>query len=231
MESDDLMLKELECYKARYANIINHYKQKVHFSSSTGERLNKMSSLSTYKRGCADLDSNAGHCVEKDVISENTENIKNIENREKTENKENTENVEVSPTAAYKMSIYDSVVSIDEYWLMQPVSRWWWSQSRENVYNYFDTEFWVFLQYLEECMTELDASSVSKKTVNHCGDVINFLDELLPSLVYLKTIYPTYSRLNDLVQDIVELLYIYYSSIERQLNHLSTQFLVEEMMI
>lgn len=228
MESDDLMVKELECYKARYANIINHYKQKVHFSSSTGERLNKMSSLSTYRHGCTDLDTNTRHCLEKNVISENTESTENTENREKTEN---TENVEVSLTTAYKMSIYDSVVSIDEYWLMQSVSRWWWSQSRENVYNYFDTEFWVFLQYLEECMTELDASSVSKKTVNQCGDVINFLDELLPSLVYLKTIYPTYSRLNDLVQDIVELLYIYYSSIERQLNHLSTQFLVEEMII
>lgn len=222
MKSNDLMLKGLELYKAKYANIINHYKQKVHFSSnSTGDRLNKMFSLSSYRSAGNDSDESDKGYVE------NTEGG----DVEKTMETEKTDKAEAPAVTAYKISIYDSVVSIDDYWLMQPVSRWWWSQSRDNVYKYFDTEFWGFLQYLEECMTELDATSVSKITVNQCGDVINLLDELLPSLVYLKTIYPTYSRLNDLIQDIVELLYVYYNSMERQLNHLTTQFLVEEMTI
>lgn len=209
------MLKELEPFKLKYANIINHYKQKAHFSSNIHKQQD-ISNLSSFTQS----QSPDGKTYQNDNNETNTSDLNQYPPKV---------NQNHSASSLYKISIYDSIVNIDEYWIMQPVSRWWWSQSRENVYDYFNHEFWNLLDFLEKCMTTLDKPTVAKKTLHDCSNIVNFMDELLPSLVFLKTIYPTYTQLTDLLQDIVDILYIYYNSMEQQLNHLSKQVLVEEM--
>ena len=132
----------------------------------------------------------------------------------------------------HKLSVYGSVVSVDEYWFLQPVSRWWWSQSRENIYNHFDEEFWKMTQFMEECLHVLEKSRdevPTKKLVEYATECVEFLDELLPALQNLKSVYPEFDEFNELLDTIVDILRIYHDSIDRELSFLSRGLLVEEL--
>lgn len=132
----------------------------------------------------------------------------------------------------HKLSVYGSVVSVDEYWFMQPVSRWWWSQSRENIYNHFDEEFWKMTQFMEECLHVLEKSREevpTKKLVEYASECVEFLDKLLPALQNLKSVYPEFDEFNELLDTIVDILRIYHDSIDRELSFLSRGLLVEEL--
>ena len=132
----------------------------------------------------------------------------------------------------HKLSVYSSVVSVDEYWFMQPVSRWWWSQSRENIYNHFDEEFWKMTQFMEECLHVLEKSRdevPTKKLVEYATECVEFLDQLLPALQNLKSVYPEFDEFNELLDTIVDILRIYHDSIDRELSFLSRGLLVEEL--
>ena len=145
--------------------------------------------------------------------------------------KNNVENSEEG-IKHYKLSVYDRMVSVDEYWFMQPVSRWWWSQSRTSIYNHFDKEFWKMTQFMEECLHMLEKSRdevATRKSVNYATECVEFLDKLLPALQNLKSVYPEFDEFNELLDTIVDILRIYHDSIDRELSILSRGLLVEEL--
>lgn len=137
------------------------------------------------------------------------------------------------PDGHFKISVYEGVVTVDpySYWVVHALSRWWNSQSRECVFNHFNEEFWTLVQFLERCILELEKDIVAKSILNEISNVVEFLQELLPALIYLKGVYPSFTKFNVLLQDIVDIVYIYENAIERRVQHLIHMGLVEDLLV
>lgn len=142
----------------------------------------------------------------------------------------------------WKLSIYDDVVLVEEYdyWMFRAMSRWWYSQSRTNVYNYFDREFWSLLRFLEQCEqcsdggpsptqpTQTDAQPSDERLLSEC---VEFMEELMPALVHLKAVYPDYEMFHELLQDIVDSIVVYHEAMDDGLKSLSRKRLLESAML
>lgn len=140
---------------------------------------------------------------------------------------------QLHPEGHFKISVYEGVVTVDpySYWVVHALSRWWNSQSRESVFDHFNEEFWTLVQFLERCILELERDIVAKSIVIEINHVVEFLHELLPALVYLKGVYPSFVKFNALLQDIVDIVYIYEGAIERRVQHLTHLGLVEDLLV
>lgn len=140
---------------------------------------------------------------------------------------------QLHPEGHFKISVYDGVVTVDpySYWVVHALSRWWNSQSRDSVFDHFNEEFWTLVQFLERCILELEKDIIAKSIVNEINLVVEFLHELLPALVYLKGVYPSFVKFNMLLQDIVDIVYIYEGAIERRVQHLTHMGLVEDLLV
>ncbi len=224
----------LSTYKNRYANIIQHYKNhKNNDITNTHPKTNENTSTPTDTNtddASKDASNNKKHT--------NTINLNLTASTDETTSSEEIEpplpEIKFTQTqpqpepVSYKLSVYNDVVYVEpyHYWLIHSFSRWWSSQSRDNVYKYFDVEFWNVVRFLEKCYMMVTSSPVPQENYEFLSQCTEFLDELIPSILYLRSVYPEFEEFHSLLQDIADVLYVYYETIEEQIRENSVKLII-----
>lgn len=187
----DALLSTLNEYKTRYANIIHHHRRRKPEGpiEAEGEREGEEPSNADIEPPLPPV---APAAVGGDATSQ------------------------------FKLSVYNDVIMVEEYdyWMFQAMSRWWYSQSRANVYSYFDREFWSLLRFFEECFQANHTRVKPPAPSEPCllGECVEFMEELIPALMNLKSVYPDYDGFNELLQDIIDTISVYHETMEFDLN-------------
>lgn len=119
---------------------------------------------------------------------------------------------------AYKISIYDNIIYLDEYYLFQSISRWWWAQSRQYAFDFFDEHFMNVAKFYQTINHSIEINHKSSEYMEFAETTITYLAELLDTIPYMKTIYPDYDEFNELLSNTLEVLSIVKTSIQRKIS-------------
>lgn len=201
------LLSTLNEYKTRYANIIHHHRRRKEADGAP---------LARQEEQVGDKDGTCGGMAPLDIEPPLPPVVL-------------TDYTGGEALAQFKLSVYGDVVLVEEYdyWVLKAMSRWWYSQSRANMYNYFDREFWSLLKFFEECCRVHHAAVPDEGDDPHLmRECVDFMEELMPALVNLKTVYPDYDGFNELLQDIVETVVVYHETMEFELKAATSRHLL-----
>ena len=112
----------------------------------------------------------------------------------------------------FKLAVYNDRLYVQPYFPLQCVSRWFNAQSRALVYSFVDEEAIEFIQFLEKFVFTLEVRKVDAGL--KCS-VHAFVGDFMSALRRLKEVYPSYTELNTLLDNVVGIIHIYNSILER----------------
>jgi len=134
------------------------------------------------------------------------------EKEKEAENEKETATEAEAEAGDCKLAVYNGCLYVQPYFPLQCVSRWLGAQSRAHVYNFIDEEAIEFIQFLEKFVFTFEVREVDAAAKDAVGA---FVADFVSALRRLREVYPSYAEFNTLLANVVGVVEIYGSILER----------------
>lgn len=115
-------------------------------------------------------------------------------------------------TGDCKLAVYNGRLYVQPYFPLQCVSRWLGAQSRALVYNFVDEEAIELIQFLEKFVFTFEVREVDAAVKD---SVRAFVGDFVSAMRRLREVYPSYAEFNTLLANVVGVVEIYSSILDR----------------